>query len=103
MNLLGAQRWEHYRTVFEGAGVLHFFDTIAEVELDARRRERYREGFERSNALLLWKLFISEVDDAVAVQNERTVAQTARAAAEADALAESTRAAAAEETVRTLR
>ena len=71
--------------------------------LDARRREHYRAVFESSNALLLWELFISEVDDAVAVQNERTVAQTARAAAEADALAESMRAAAAEETVRTLR
>ena len=101
MNLLGARRRELYRAGFEGSNVLHLWElVIAEVELDTQRREQYREVFERSNAPHLWELFISEVDDAVAVQNERTVAQTARAAAEADALAESARA---EETVRTLR
>ena len=51
--------------------------------LGAERREILRRTFERAGVLHLWELLISDVDEAV--QNERTAAQTARAAAEVEA------------------
>ena len=53
------------------------------MKLLGAKREYYRAIFERAGALETWELLISDVDEAV--QNERTAAQTARAAAEVEA------------------